>query len=107
VNYTKLYTIEYNVKIQVAGRVDEDHMGRFLNSVRLAHPSLSSTAKVDPQGEFLRDLLKSILSRSSIFGSSRMGYQVDVTATFDSPQQYLYVAWENIVTIVNHSTGFH
>jgi hypothetical protein len=107
VNYTKLYTIEYNVKIQVVGQVDENYMGRFLNSVRLAHPSLSSTAKVEAQSEFLGDLLKRILIRSSIFGSSRMGYQVDVTATFDSPQQYLHVAWENIITIVNHSTGFH
>jgi hypothetical protein len=60
VNYTKIYTIEYNVKIKVVGQIDEDHMGRFLNSVRLAHPSLSSTAIVDPQGEFLREIYSKV-----------------------------------------------
>ena len=56
VNYTKLYTIEYNVKVQVAGQIDEDHKERFLNSVRLAHPSLFSRTIVNPQGEFLREI---------------------------------------------------
>jgi hypothetical protein len=60
VNYTKLYTIEYNVKMHVIGQIDEDHKERFLASVRLAHPSLSSTALADPQGEFLREIYSEV-----------------------------------------------
>jgi hypothetical protein len=60
VNYSKLYTIEYSIKILVIGQIDEDHKERFLNSVRLAHPSLSSTAIVDPQGEFLREIYSKV-----------------------------------------------
>lgn len=56
VNYTKLYTIDYDIKMQVVGQIDKYHMRRFLNNVRLAHPSLSSyfsKAIIDPEGEFL------------------------------------------------------
>jgi hypothetical protein len=106
VNYTKIYTIEYNIKMHVIGRIDEDHKERFLKNFRLAHPALSSTAIVDPEGEFLEDFFsESVLSRYSTFGSSSMGYQVDNIAAIDSLQQHLWVAWESFVTIVNHTRG--
>ena len=60
VNYAKLYTIEYNVKIQVNGQIDDDHKDRFLSNVRLAHPSLSSSVLADPQGEFLRGIYSKV-----------------------------------------------
>jgi hypothetical protein len=55
VNYTKIYTIGYNIKMQVIGQIDEDHKEKFLNNVRLAHPSLSSTT-TGSKGEFLGEI---------------------------------------------------
>lgn len=88
VNYTKLYTIEYNIKMHVVGQIDIDHMERFLNNVRLAHPSLSSKAIIEPKGEFLGE----IYSKGSSVDTATSAPQALDTKSISLPLSTVYTS---------------
>jgi hypothetical protein len=59
INYAKIYTIEYNVKIQSVGEIDRNHIERFLESFRIAHSPLRAGNIAPTLGEFLRRIRES------------------------------------------------